>query len=164
MASVGAHPLSEAGSSPPGPAGCCLSAGRSWAQTGCGASAWRRGACSIVLLLPPLSPRTSPTYRKDRKTQLALESGDLSVVITWKSAPEKSDDVCAYLADSFHSNSPPSCWSVSISVKIVGVGMLSSSPNMLRSRSAAGDTATQQSHIRLLTFGSVIYLWTSLRG
>lgn len=48
--------------------------------------------------------------------------------------------VHVYLADSFHSNSPPSCCSVSISVNNVGVGVLSSSLRMWRSRSAAGDT------------------------
>lgn len=48
--------------------------------------------------------------------------------------------LCVYLADSFHSNSSPSRCSVSISVNIVGVGVLSSSPSMWRSRSAAGDT------------------------
>lgn len=48
--------------------------------------------------------------------------------------------LCGYLADSFHSNSSPSCCSVSISVNSVGVGVLSSSQRMWRSRSAAGDT------------------------
>lgn len=48
--------------------------------------------------------------------------------------------LCRHLADSFHSNSSPSCCSVSISVNSVGVGVLSSSPRMWRSRSAAGDT------------------------
>lgn len=57
-----------------------------------------------------------------------------------------TDDICdnclfSYLADSFHSSSSPSCCSVSISVKRVGVGMdSSSSPSMYRNRSAAGDT------------------------
>lgn len=64
----GAHPRSAAGSSPPSPAGCSRSAGRSWAQTSCGGSVWRRGACSIFLLLPPLSPQTSPTYKNERKS------------------------------------------------------------------------------------------------
>lgn len=64
----GPHPRSAAGSNPPGPAGCSLSAGRSWAQTSCGGWVWRRGACSIFLLLPPLSPRTSPTYKNERKS------------------------------------------------------------------------------------------------
>lgn len=64
----GAHPRSAAGSNPPGPAGCSRSAGRSSAQTSCGGSAWRRGACSIFLLLPPLSPRTSPTCKDERKS------------------------------------------------------------------------------------------------
>lgn len=48
--------------------------------------------------------------------------------------------LCGYLADSFHSNSSPSCCSVSISVNSVGVGVASSSLRMWRSRSAAGDT------------------------
>lgn len=65
-----AHPRSGAGSNPPGPAGCCLSAGRSSAQTGCGGSAWRRGACSIFPLLLPLSPQTSPTCKKGKKIHL----------------------------------------------------------------------------------------------
>lgn len=59
-----------------------------------------------------------------------------------------SVSVSVYLADSFHSNSPPSCCSVSISVNSVGVGVLSSSPSMWRSRSAAGDTATWRQNKR----------------
>lgn len=77
----GAHPQSGAGNTPPGPAGCCLSAGRSSAQTGCGGSAWRRGACSISLLLPPLSPQTSPTYKKKWKKVNLLWT---PVIPAWK--------------------------------------------------------------------------------
>lgn len=72
-ASGGAHPRSVAGSSPPGPAECSLSADRSWAQTSCGGSAWRREACSIVLLPPPLSPRTSPTYKLKKVKQVLFK-------------------------------------------------------------------------------------------
>lgn len=46
-----------------------------------------------------------------------------------------------HLADSFHSIWSPSCCSVSISVKRVGLGASSSSPRMSWSCSAAGDPA-----------------------
>lgn len=58
------HQLSEAASSPPGPAARFPSGDTSWVQKGCAGTAWTRGVCSTSPPLPPPSPRTSPTCRR----------------------------------------------------------------------------------------------------
>lgn len=127
------HPRSVAVSSLLGRAEYFLSAGRFSAQTDYGGWVWKHEACSIFLLPPPPSPQTSPIYNKEGKLSFNSRIQEIVTLLC----------VCAYLADSFHSNSPPSCCNVSISVNIVGVGVLSSSPSMWRSLSAAGDTTNR---------------------
>ena len=50
---------------PPCPAWQCPSRCTCAAPSGCGGTAWPRGACSSALLPPPPSPQTSPTWEAE---------------------------------------------------------------------------------------------------